>query len=58
VRLPRYVRRSLSSLIGIQRPLDMIFRQTMAEDGSGMIEDDAVGLAVSRRQTTSDHLAI
>ena len=55
---PRHVRRGLGTPVGGQRPFDMVLWQTMSEDGSGMIKDDAVGLAISRTQTASDHLAI
>src|SRR5262249_20840408 len=55
---PRLMRWGLSTPIGIQRPFDMVFRRTMAEDGAAVIEDDAIGLAVGRTQTASDHLAI
>ena len=45
------------AVIDIERPLDMIFGQTVPEDGAGMVEDDAVGLAIGRTQATADHLA-
>src|SRR5262249_47797796 len=48
--------RSLGTLVGIERPLDMVFRQTMAEDGAAVVEDHAIGLAVGWTQTASDHL--
>src|SRR5215469_482329 len=34
----------------------MVLGQTMAEHGAAVIEDDRVGLAVSRTQHTTDHL--
>src|SRR5262249_18246274 len=55
---PCVMRWGLSTLVGIERPFDMVFRQTMMEDGAAVIEDDAIGLAVCRTQTASDHLAI
>jgi len=54
---PRLMCGGLSTGIGIERPLDMIFGQTVPEDGAGMVEDDAVGLAIGRTQATADHLA-
>ena len=44
-RLARFVRRVNGSLIGFQRPVDMIIRAAMAMHAAAMVEDDDVGLA-------------
>src|SRR5215472_7256766 len=38
------MRRGCSTSVDIERPLDMIFGQTVAEHGAGMVEDHAVVL--------------
>src|SRR5262249_45008272 len=57
VRLPCDVSRAGCLALWIQRPRHPVFGQSVMEDGAAVIENDSIGLAVSRTQAASDHLA-
>jgi hypothetical protein len=44
--------------IRAERPLDAILGQAVPKDGTGVIEDDDVGLAVGGSQPTANHLSV
>ena len=44
--------------IRIERPLDRILDEAVAEHGAAVIEHDGVGLAVGRSQHAADHLPV
>src|SRR6516225_6157112 len=51
-------RTAAGALIGIEHPFDRIFDEAVVEHRAGMIEDDAVGLAIGGPENAADHLAV
>ena len=45
-------------LVGIKKPVNMIFRESVLVNGAGVIEHDRIGLAVTCAQGPADHLAV
>ena len=52
----RLLRRRARLAIRFERPLDRVFDEAVHEDGAGVIEDEAVILALGGTKSAADHL--